>query len=552
MLFLNLKWQNNKQYICKMKKYFFGIIVLSQLAFAQKRPKLVVGIVVDQMRMEYLYRFQNDFSETGFKRIMNNGFTFHNAHYNYMPTYTAPGHASIYTGTTPSVHGIVSNEWFSRTKGKEKYCTEDSSVTALGEVAGTEGLMSPKNLLATTITDELRMGTNFKGKVIGMSIKDRGAILPAGHFANWAFWYSKTGSFISSNYYGEKLPDWVNEFNAKKGYMNYINQGWKLSRPLATYNESDPDDSPYEGKLYGVEKPVFPYDLKAIYDKNDAGVLRAVPFGNDYLADFAKLAITKEQLGKDDITDFLAVSFSSTDYVGHILGPRSMELQDTYLRLDKTLSDFLAYLDVTVGKDQYMVFITADHACSENAAFMHDHKYNVTNLDYKAIEASLKKFSTDTFGADLVLNYSNFNVYLDMAKIKEKQLDYPSVVTQLKSFLLEQPHVKTVYTQEEVEHFCAGDYYKEMVARGYDVHENGQLVVLDKPGYIEYGKTGTSHGTPYAYDTHAPLLFYGWGIRKGESHEKRFITQIAPTVCQKINITFPNGSECEVLPELFR
>ncbi|MFN7419526.1 MAG: alkaline phosphatase family protein, partial [Flavobacterium sp.] len=350
-----------------MKKYIVILIGMIGTLHAQERPKLVVGIVVDQMRMEYLYRFHNDFTETGFKRLMRQGYTFHNAHFNYMPTYTAPGHASVYTGTTPSVHGIVSNEWFSRSTGKERYCTDDASVTPLGEGAGKEGLMSPKNLKATTITDELRMATQFQGKVIGLSIKDRGAILPAGHFANWAFWYNKSGQFISSSFYGAQLPNWVTAFNAQKGYMKYLNEGWKLYKAPEVYNESDPDDSPYEGKLYGVEKPVFPYDLKAMYEKNDAGVLRATPFGNDYLAEFAKKAIENENLGKDAITDFLAVSFSSTDYVGHIMGARSMELQDTYLRLDQTISDFLDFLDKTVGKNQYLVFLTADHACAENA-----------------------------------------------------------------------------------------------------------------------------------------------------------------------------------------
>ena len=194
-----------------MKKWLpFVFLFLISCVSAQQRPKLVVGIVVDQMKMEYLYRFQSDFSENGFKRLMKDGYTFHNMHYNYMPTYTAPGHASIYTGTTPSMHGIVSNEWYSRTLGREMYCTDDASVKSLGESAKGEGEMSPKNLQATTITDELRLSTNFKGKVIGISIKDRGAILPAGHFANWAFWYSKTGNFISSTFYGEKLPDWGN------------------------------------------------------------------------------------------------------------------------------------------------------------------------------------------------------------------------------------------------------------------------------------------------------------------------------------------------------
>lgn len=535
-----------------MKKLLLLIVfILVSNLQAQQRPKLVVGVVVDQMRMEYLYRFKNDFSENGFKRIMNKGYVFHNAHFNYMPTYTGPGHASVYTGTTPSVHGIVGNEWFSRTTGKERYCTDDESVQTLGDGTKAEGEMSPKNLLSTTITDELRMGTNFKGKVIGMSIKDRGAILPAGHFANWAFWYSKTGAFISSTFYGEKLPDWVTEFNNQKNYLNYINQGWNLYKPAATYNESDADDSPYEGKLYGVDKPVFPYDLKKMYEKNDAGVLRVTPFGNNLLADFAMKAIEKEELGKDENTDFLAISFSSTDYVGHILGPRSMELQDTYLRLDQTMADLLAYLDKNVGKGNYLLFLTADHACAENANFLKNNKLNVKNIEYKEISKAIKKFSTDTFNEDFVTNYSNFNLYLNKTKIKEKGLEYSKVEQSFKDFLMTQEQVKKVYDEEEITHSCGNDYYLNMIANGYDAKEDGNLVILDKPGYIQYGPTGTSHGTPYAYDTHAPLLFFGWNIPAGESHEKKYITQIAPTLAQKLGITFPNGSECEVLEEVF-
>lgn len=535
-----------------MKKLLLLIVfILVSNLQAQQRPKLVVGVVVDQMRMEYLYRFKNDFSENGFKRIMNKGYVFHNAHFNYMPTYTGPGHASVYTGTTPSVHGIVGNEWFSRTTGKERYCTDDESVQTLGDGTKAEGEMSPKNLLSTTITDELRMGTNFKGKVIGMSIKDRGAILPAGHFANWAFWYSKTGAFISSTFYGEKLPDWVTEFNNQKNYLNYINQGWNLYKPAATYNESDADDSPYEGKLYGVDKPVFPYDLKKMYEKNDAGVLRVTPFGNNLLADFAMKAIEKEELGKDENTDFLAISFSSTDYVGHVLGPRSMELQDTYLRLDQTMADLLAYLDKNVGKGNYLLFLTADHACAENANFLKNNKLNVKNIEYKEISKAIKKFSTDTYNEDFVTNYSNFNLYLNKTKIKEKGLEYSKVEQSFKDFLMTQEQVKKVYDEEEITHSCGNDYYLNMIANGYDAKEDGNLVILDKPGYIQYGPTGTSHGTPYAYDTHAPLLFFGWNIPAGESHEKKYITQIAPTLAQKLGITFPNGSECEVLEEVF-
>ena len=206
-----------------MKKLIIAITLLTSiLASAQDKPKLVVGIVVDQMKHEYLNRFSSDFSENGFKRLIKDGYSFQNIHYNYMPTYTAPGHAAIYTGTTPSVHGIVGNDWFNKSTGKDMYCTDDDSVSTLGDGVESEGKMSPKNLQSTTITDELKLATNFKGKVIGMSLKDRGAILPAGHFADWAFWYSKTGSFISSTFYGENLPNWVTEFNNEKHYETYV------------------------------------------------------------------------------------------------------------------------------------------------------------------------------------------------------------------------------------------------------------------------------------------------------------------------------------------
>ena len=534
-----------------MKKLFLLLLfVVITAVQAQQRPKLVVGIVVDQMKMEYLYRFSDDFLPNGFKRLMNNGYTFHNMHYNYMPTYTAPGHASIYTGTTPATHGIVSNEWFSRTLGTEMYCTDDASVKTIGDGTKDEGEMSPKNLLSTTITDELRLATNFKGKVIGMSLKDRGAILPAGHFANWAFWYSKTGAFISSTFYGEKLPDWVTQFNQEKRFMPYITKGWDLMKPATTYNESMADNNPYEGKLYNSAAPVFPYNLKEMYDKNDAGVVRVTPFGNNLLAEFAMKAIEKEELGKDEITDFLTVSFSSPDYVGHILGPRSMELQDTYLRLDQTIAEFLAYLDKTVGKDNYLLFLTADHAGAENTTYLKDNKYNVNNVEPKEIRKNLKKYSMDTFGEDLVLNYSSFNLYFNKEIIKSKGLELAKVKQSFKDFLMTQEYVKRVYTEEEILASTGNDYYLNFIAKGYDATQNGDLIILDKPGYIEYGTTGTSHGTTYTYDTHVPLLFYGWHVKHGESFNKKAITQIAPTLSQMLKITFPNGTEANVLEEV--
>jgi predicted AlkP superfamily pyrophosphatase or phosphodiesterase len=533
----------------KTFKLFF-LLVITNLSFAQnKQPKLVVGIVVDQMKTEYLYRFQSDFSENGFKRLMNDGYTFYNMHYNYMPTYTAPGHASVYTGATPAIHGIVSNGWYHRSLKRYVYCTEDDSVTTL--VPGTEkdGKMSPKNLQASTITDELKLATNFKGKVIGLSIKDRGAILPAGHFADWAFWYSKTGEFISSSFYGEKLPKWVDEFNKEKQYLPYLEKGWSLLKPIETYNESLVDNNPYEGELY-KKAPVFPYDLKEMYEGNDAGVLRVTPFGNDVLANLAKRAIEKENLGKDDITDFLTVSFSSTDYIGHTFGPRSIEIQDTYLRLDLTIADFLNYLDKTVGKGNYLVFLTADHACAENSTHLKDNKYEVDNISYKDVAKDLSAFSNEEFGVDLLLKYDSYNVHLDKETIKAKGLDLVKVKQSFKDFLYTKHYVKRVYTEEEILASSSNDQLLSFVFKGYDPTQNGDLYFVYKPGFVEYSATGATHGSPYAYDTNVPLMMYGWNIPKGKSHDKKVITQIAPTLAQKLNITLPNGTNSEVLNEV--
>jgi predicted AlkP superfamily pyrophosphatase or phosphodiesterase len=536
-----------------MKKIIYiSVLIITSFLNAQERPKLVVGIVVDQMKMEYLYRYSDDLSSDGFKRLMNNGYTFHNMHFNYMPTYTGPGHTSIYTGTTPSIHGIVGNDWFNRSTGKEVYCTDDASVYILGEGKHEEGEMSPKNLQSTTVTDELRLHTNFKGKVIGFSLKDRGAILPAGHFANWAFWYSNSGSFISSSFYGDKLPDWVTKFNNEKHYMPYINKGWDLFKPMSTYNESLPDNNPYEGKLYKSLAPIFPYNLKEMYEKNDAGIIRSTPFGNDLLAEIAMQAISSEELGKDNITDFLTVCFSSTDYIGHLTGTRSVETQDTYLRLDKTIADFLTYLDKTVGKDNYLIFLTADHAGAENVNYLKDNKYEVNSIDTKEFVKGLSKFSQDTFGDNLVLNYSNFNLFLNKEIIKNKGLDLSKVKQSFKDYLMKQIQVKRVYTEEEILASTGNDFYLNFISKGYDPNSNGDFVILEKPGYIEYKGIGTSHGTPYSYDTHVPAIFYGWHVKHGESHDRKVITQIIPTIAQMIKIPFPNGTEANVLPELFK
>src|SRR5574343_204794 len=290
----------------------------------------------------------------------------------------------------------------------------------------------------------------------------------------------------------------------------------------------------------------MPYNLQDMYNANDAGILRSTPFGNNLLADFAKKAIESENLGKDNVTDFLAVSFSSTDYIGHVLGPRSIELQDTYLRLDETIADLLNYLDTTVGKGKYLVFLTADHAGAENVTYLKDNKYNVNNLNSKNIQQSIKEHLEKEFGDNYLLDYSNYNIFLDKAKLKNKGVDIEKVKTSVKTFLLAQDYIQNVYTEEQIQLASVSDSYLQAIQRGYDPNQNGELIILLKPAYVEYSTTGTTHGSPYSYDTHVPVLFFGWGISKGESHAKKYITQIAPTLAQKLKITMPNGTQSEV------
>ena len=537
-----------------MKKIVLILIAIFYSTFfqaQQAKPKLIVGIIVDQMRDEYIDRFYNDFSNDGFARLIREGFRMKNLHFNYMPTYTAPGHASVYTGTTPRYHGIVGNDWFQRQTNKDIYCTYDDEFSLLGTGKEKDGKMSPNRLKSTTITDELRLSTNLKGKVIGMSIKDRAAILPAGHLANWAFWMNSDAEFISSSFYGKELPKWVSDFNNAKHYETYLKKGWTLLKDPSEYNESLPDSNPYEGKLNWSLDPVFPYDLYSEYKKNGAGIIKVTPWGNSILADLAKAAIENENLGGDDITDFLAVSFSSTDYIGHVVGPRSMELQDMYLRLDLIIADFLKYLDDHVGKGNYMLFLTADHACGENPNFLHDNKMVVKNLDYKELKKDIEKVSMDLYSINLIRNYNNQNVHFDLDKIDSLVLNRKDVYSKFQEKLELIPYVKRAYTEEELME-CSPDFLQKYIANGFDIKQNGQIVLLFEPAYMEYGYTGTTHGTPYGYDTHVPGLFYGWKIPEGKSYEKHFITEIAPTLSQLLHITLPNGSENIVIKELFK
>ncbi|MCC6252170.1 MAG: alkaline phosphatase family protein [Bacteroidia bacterium] len=521
---------------------FIGSIFFITSAYAQK-PKLIIGIVVDQMRVDYLYRYQSKFGEGGFKRLMNNGFFNKNANYNYVLTYTAPGHASIYTGSTPRFHGIISNDWYDKRNGKNVYCTQDDNVQTVGSNSEA-GKMSPRNMMTNTIGDELRLATNLKSKVIGISQKDRSSILPAGHIANAAYWFDgDNGIFISSTFYMKQLPAWVTSFNEKKLADKYLSQDWTTLLPLASYTESIADDNPYEGLFKGETKPVFPHKLAELKEKNKGyNIIRSTPFGNSLTKDFALEALKNEDLGKDDITDFLTVSFSSTDYVGHKYGINAVETEDTYLRLDKDLEELLNYVEKNIGKENVLIFLTADHGGAHNAAYLESLRMPAGYVQPKVIADSVKNYMKKIYGDTLVLSYTNQQFFLDHKALTNKKLNLREVTEKIALYTQQLDGVANAYTVFDIRNASgSNDIALSRIYMGYNDKRSGDVAVNYLPAYLDFHKTGTTHGATYTYDTHIPLLWYGWKIKVGESYESVNITDIAPTVASFLDIAFPNG-----------
>ncbi len=516
-----------------------------------QRPKLVVGIVVDQMRWDYLYRYYNRYTEDGgFKRLLGQGFSCENTMIRYTPTVTACGHASIYTGSVPAIDGITGNDWWDYDVNNVVYCTEDANAETVGSNS-TLGNMSPKNLLVTTIGDELRLATNFKSKVIGVAIKDRSAILPAGHSANAAYWYdNKSGSWITSSYYMKDLPKWVKDFNGKKLEDGYYAQDWNTLYPLNTYEESSNDEEPYESKPFGAGVKGFPYSLKQFAGKNYSAIT-VTPYGNSFTFDMAKAALTNEQLGADSVTDLLTVSLSSPDYIGHTFGPNSVEAEDGFLRLDKDLGAFLNFLDEKVGKGEYLVFLTADHGAANVPGFLTEHKIPAGNIDEVKIGDDLNKALKEKFNTDsLVLDMINYQVYLNRDAIKNGGLNKDSVNKTVIDYLVKQPGVSRAFALDALNETVLNATVKEALVNSYYPARSGDIQIVYEPQWIiNFLNGGTTHGVWNAYDAHIPLLWYGWHINQGSSNREVGITDIAPTIAAMLHIQMPSGSVGHVINE---
>lgn len=507
----------------------------------QTHPKLVVGIVVDQMRYDYLTRFKNKFGNNGFKRLQDNGFNLKNHHFNYVPTYTGPGHASIYTGTTPMNHGIIANHWYDKDSKKGAYCAGDSTVSGVG-VRGKSGQMSPIKMRTTSVTDQLKLHTQHKSNVIGISLKDRGAILPAGHTANAAYWFegNNEGKFITSTYYTDKLPAWVTDFN---NTVDVYMKEWNTILPIEQYTESGMDDNHFEATFKGNKHVTFPYDLKELSKKNGGySILKATPFGNNLVTDFAIAAIKNENLGADNVTDFLAISYSSPDYVGHQFGVNSIEVEDTYIRLDADIEKLLNHLDTTVGKGEYTVFLTADHGAIHVPNYLKSKKIPAGYFNKKAFREKLAAALDKRYKVEgLIENISNNQVFLNSSLIEKQQINMAEIQAYIVQQIIKYPNISKAFTAHAMSSTQFTSGVAHLLQNGYHQKYSGDVLFVLAPSVISYPEKGSTHGSSFSYDTHVPLLFYGAGIKKGTSIKRTEVIDIAPTISVLLGISFPNG-----------
>jgi predicted AlkP superfamily pyrophosphatase or phosphodiesterase len=515
-----------------------------------KRPRLVVGLVLDQMRWDYLYRYHDRFAKDGgFRRLIEKGFSCENTLIPYAPTVTACGHSTLFSGAVPAVSGIVGNAWYDQLQKRNVYCTEDNSVATVGSTSSL-GKQSPRNMFVNSIADELRLATNFRSKTLGISLKDRGGILMAGHSANAAYWYDNTnGNWITSTFYMNDLPTWVDQFNKKKRPDALYDKGWTLLYPAASYVQSTTDDKPYEAKPFGT---AFPYDLKKFIGK-DYGKIATTPAGNTLTFEFAMAAIEAEQMGGDAVTDILALSFSSPDYIGHTFGPNSIEAEDGFLRFDLELGRFLDFLDQKVGKDQFTLFLSADHGVAHVPEFLQENRIPAGRVKLGAMMDDMNRQLAAKYGMQrLILDDLNYQVHLDRNLVDSANLPYAEICRWISGYLQRQPGILRAFPLEELNTTPLPAVIRNVLNNGYHPLRSGDVQYILDPNFIEaYSTTGTTHGLWNPYDTHIPLLWYGWGIGQGQMNRETYMTDVAPTLAALLHIQMPNGSTGQVIQEIF-
>lgn len=485
---------------------------------APRKPKLVLAIVVDQFRYDYLTRFRSEY-HGGLARLLDKGAVFTNANYIHFPAITAVGHSTFLTGATPALSGIVANDWWDRDELVKVSSVSDAQTQLLG-ASGTGS--SPNRLLVSTIGDELKMAGGGKPRVIGISLKDRAAILPSGHMADGAFWFDpKTGNFVSSTYYYKELPGWAREFNTPRPADKYRGVTW-LGHKM-------PEE---DAKLFTA--------------------LEATPFGNELIETFAERALEAEKLGTHEGTDVLTVSFSSNDYVGHSYGPDSPEVHETALATDLVLEKLFGAVDRQVGAENYLVVFTADHGVSPVPEVNQARKMPGGRIDPATIKAAVQTALVKKYGAgEWVAGAYDLSIYLNQGLISQLRLDLAEVEREAARAVQALPHVSRVYTlQQMAQGGGMTDFVGRKVANSYHLRRGPDVEWIPDAYWMVGTGKGTSHASPYSYDTHVPVIFLGLGVRAGRYHESIAVNDIAPTLATMLEIETPSGSVGRVLREI--
>ena len=523
-----------------------------------EKPKLVIGIVVEQLRYDQIEKIRSRLGENGIRRLLNEGTYFQNASYEYMLTQTAPGYATISTSAEPSLQGITSDEWYLPLKDELINCTKDITVNPVGG-SYEAGLHSPINLLVSTFPDELKMASGKQAKVYAVGLKESPVIFSAGHAADGAFWFDNTtGTFMSSTYYTDSLPGWVTDFNAMRYADSFLDNSWNLSRPAKDYSDCLPDSNKFEEGFNGLN--YFPYDLKKLSSKGkgnagkDYSILRETPFGNTLTTNFAIKLIEKEKLGKDDVTDFLSICYTATDYIGHKFGPSSVEMADAVFRLDRDIENLLKYVIDSLGKKNVLIYFTSAHGISEIPGVLESNRIPSGYFRPNQALQLLRSYLNAVYGeGDWVKGYNEKQIYLNRTLIEDAKIPLDEVQKKVARFIVQFSGVASAYPYSVFETSDFGNGNMKRIINDFSPQRSGDVIVTLNSGWVEKEDSYVaSSNSPYEYDTHVPLIWYGWSMNRATITRKVNLTDIAATLSWLCKVPLPNACTGEPMYELFR
>jgi hypothetical protein len=539
-------------------------LVITHLVSAQSayippdKPKLVIGIIVEQLRYDQLERIWDILPDNGLRRLVSEGTYFRNTNIDYISTQAAPGYATISAGTSPSRHGITSDTWFHPFNDQMIYCVQDPDASPVGGSFET-GLFSPVNLLSSTFADELQMATCGAARVYGIGIREMGAILTAGHAADGAFWYDdRTGTWMSSTYYTQQLPPWLMDMNAMLLPAQYLNKRWEPLMDPSLYTGCQPDSSDLERGFNG--QTWFPYDLKALSTqgkiinvKRDYSILRETPFADDFTTELALRLIDNEQLGQDDITDYLAITYSATDYIGHRFGPSSVETSDALIRLDRNISQLLEKIDRSLGKKNVLVYFVATHGVSEIPAVLERNRIPSGYFRLNQSLQLLRSYLNAVYGeGDWVKGFFDNQIFLNRSLVEDADIDLEDIQKKVARFMVQFSGIAAAVPSSAFEMRDFSDGLLLKMNNNFSPQRSGDVIITLNPGWVEKTDNVTGHNSPYEYDCHVPLIWYGWTASRASVTRSVSTRDIAVTLSVLCKIPLPNAADGDPLHELFR